>query len=371
MARILVVDDNSDLLEMIRVLLEDQGGHEAILSVDGEEALEKAFAAPPDLAIIDVMMPGMTGYEVCRTLRATPATADIPIIILTARGQEVDRQAALDAGASLHIVKPVTMSELLDQVDHLLGGGGTPSGEGTPNRTMAMLSLRGGVGVTTLAVNTAAFLASRTGQATCLVDLCPSSGNAALQLGLRPEPSWLELVTSSGNVDPTELEACLLLHSTGLRLLSSPFVPLTNESLSKEISESVLRSLKQRFPWVVLDLPSVLNDAVLAALDSVDAIALLLTFDPASIQATLGTMQAIKTHSDKVRVILNQVAPGQQPPVQALERVLRTKLSGRVPFDPDQAQALTKGQPLALTNPESPLVQTVPQLVTALRPDST
>lgn len=120
MARILVVDDDVDLLQMIRMLLESRGGHEAILSADGEDGIAEALADPPDLAIIDVVMPGITGYEVCRRLRQEPATANIPIIVLIARGQPVDREAALAAGADVYIAKPVTMAELLERVNDML-----------------------------------------------------------------------------------------------------------------------------------------------------------------------------------------------------------------------------------------------------------
>ena len=108
MARILVIDDNADLLQMIRLLLTERGGHEVVLSAEGADGLAKAAENPPDLAIVDVMMPGMTGYQVCRKLRETPATADIPIIILTARGQDIDRQASLDAGADVYIASTVS-----------------------------------------------------------------------------------------------------------------------------------------------------------------------------------------------------------------------------------------------------------------------
>jgi DNA-binding response OmpR family regulator len=365
MARILVIDDNADLLQMIRLLLEERGGHEVVLSAEGQDGIEKAAADPPDLAIVDVMMPGMTGYEVCQRLRAQPSTADIPIIILTARGQDVDRQAALEAGADVYIAKPVTMADLLEQVNGLLDKKAPPrkpvSGEAT-----AFLSLRGGVGTTTLAVNLAALLQTQRRGRVCLVDLCSSSGSAALQLGLRPDPNWSALAAMGGQIDTSTVGAQLLEHASGLHILASPFVPVVGDGLPRETLQATLNALGQNFSHLVIDLPSTLNQVTMSTLEVVDTIALVLASDPPSIQATLGTLQALKAFTDKTRLILNQVATGQQLPQEALERVLRRPLNGIVPFDPAQAQTLSQGQPLALSNPGSALPQAISALVPAL-----
>ena len=124
MAKILVIDDNADLLQMMRLILRDRGKHEVILSADGADGLSRAVTDPPDLAIVDVMMPGITGYDVVRRLREHAQTAEMPILILTARGQMIDRQTALQAGANDHMAKPVTPQALLEKVDELLGQGG-------------------------------------------------------------------------------------------------------------------------------------------------------------------------------------------------------------------------------------------------------
>lgn len=367
MARILVIDDNADLLQMIRLLLEERGGHEVILSAEGQDGLEKASDDPPDLAIVDVMMPGMTGYDVCQQLRSRPSTADIPIIILTARGQDVDRQAALDAGADVYIAKPVTMAELLEQVNELLAKKGGPR-KRTSGGAMALLSLRGGVGTTTLAVNLAATLQTRHEGDVCLVDLCSSSGSAALQVGLRPDPNWSALAMMGSQPDASTIGTSLLEHPSGLHILASPFVPVVGEGLPKETIQSALDALRERFAYLVVDLPSALNEVTMSTLEAVDVIVLVLASDPPSIQATLGTLQALKAFDDKIRVVLNQVASGQQLPKEALERVLRRPLNGIVPFDPAQAQTLSQGQPLALSNPDASLAKAVAALTPSLQP---
>lgn len=363
MARILVIDDNADLLQMIRTILESRGKHEVILSAEGQDGLEKAKTSSPDLAIVDVMMPGMTGYEVCRRLRADPATSNMPIIILTARGQEVDRQAALDAGADLYLSKPVTMAELQQHVESLLAR--APRSQ-APGGAIAMLSLRGGVGVTTLAVNLAVTLA-RQGEQVCLVDLCPASGNAALHLGLRPDPNWSALALLGAPPTPATIGTYLLNHPSGLRLLAAPFVPIVGDGLPKETVLAAVSALRQNFVTLVIDLPSTLSHVAMALLEQAEAIGLVLTADPPAIQATVGTLQVLRPFASKVRIILNHVVPMASSSAQALERVLRQPVNGVIPFDPAQAQALAHGQPLTLVAPASPLAQAVAGLIPLLQ----
>jgi pilus assembly protein CpaE len=361
MARILIVDDDPELLEMIKLLVERRRGHEAILSADGEDALSKARQVPPDLAIVDVMMPGITGYEVCRRLREHPGTADVPILVLTARGQPVDREAALQAGADEHMAKPVAMPELMEQIDHMLA----EHSAAEPSRKIALMSLKGGVGVTTLAVNLATTLVRHRGRKICLVDLSPSSGQVALQLGRRPQPDWSGLIHED-DIDEEAVETLLIEPISGLHLLASPLVPLVDEALSRSTVAALLEILGNRFDLVIMDAPSHLDAATLAALDGSSDIWLVVGSDPGSIQSTLGTFRALEERSSRFAVILNQVTPARQPSPNAIERVLKRSLSGIIPFDPDQAAALAQGTPLALGASDSMLAQAVEKLTSDL-----
>jgi pilus assembly protein CpaE len=342
---------------MIRVLLERRRGYEAILSADGEDGLAKARQDPPDLAIVDVMMPGMTGYEVCRRLREDPETASIPILVLTARGQPVDRQAALQAGADEHMAKPIAMADLVEQIDEMLA---RFSGSGAAH-TVALMSLKGGIGVTTLAVNLAATLAREGTSETCLLDLSPSSGHVALQFGLRPRPDWSRLIQHDV-IDAEAIEPLLLQATSGLHLLASPVVPLVGRELARSTVEALLEVLQERFDLVIVDTPSALSGATMAALDASSDAWLVVGADPASIQTTFGTVRALEERSDPLAVILNQVTPARGASPDAVERVLKRSVSGVIPFDPNQAKALTQGKPLALSRPDSPLAEAVEQL---------
>jgi two-component system phosphate regulon response regulator PhoB len=117
--RILVVDDEPDLLELVRVNL-SQAGFEVDTAETGRQALERARRSPPDLLILDLMLPDLSGTEVCRHLRADSALGEIPIIMLTARADEVDRVVGLEIGADDYVTKPFSPRELTLRVRAVL-----------------------------------------------------------------------------------------------------------------------------------------------------------------------------------------------------------------------------------------------------------
>jgi two-component system phosphate regulon response regulator PhoB len=117
--KILVVDDEPDALELIQYNLK-AAGYDVITAADGEEALKKARAANPALVILDVMLPEVDGLEVCKRLRREPATAAVPIIMLTAKAGEIDRVLGLELGADDYVTKPFSPRELVLRVKAML-----------------------------------------------------------------------------------------------------------------------------------------------------------------------------------------------------------------------------------------------------------
>ena len=121
--KILVADDEPHILRVVKDKLAN-AGFTVITAANGEEALAAALAENPGLVLLDVMMPKMNGYEVCRSLRANERFAKIPILLLTARGQDLDRQMGLSAGADEYITKPFSPRQLLQIVQEKLGSKG-------------------------------------------------------------------------------------------------------------------------------------------------------------------------------------------------------------------------------------------------------
>jgi CheY-like chemotaxis protein len=119
MPKILVADDERDIRELIGFTLRF-AGFEVVLVADGVEAIEQAPLEKPDLILLDVRMPKVTGYDVCRHLKEDPATSAIPIVFLSAKGQDGEIQEGLDSGAVEYIVKPFTPDDLTEQVRDVL-----------------------------------------------------------------------------------------------------------------------------------------------------------------------------------------------------------------------------------------------------------
>jgi two-component system cell cycle response regulator DivK len=122
MKKILIVEDHADMRELLTWQIELMG-FMPIPAKHGKEGVEKAVAEQPDLILLDIMMPGMDGWEAARTLRANPETKDIPILAATALFRDSDLKSCLDAGCNGYIVKPFTFQELQGKVREYIASG--------------------------------------------------------------------------------------------------------------------------------------------------------------------------------------------------------------------------------------------------------
>ena len=113
--KILVVDDEPTIVRLMEFILARQG-HEMIVAVNGEEALQKIRSQKPDLVLLDIMMPRIDGYEVAQQVRADPATASLPIIMLSAKAQDEDIRKGVDVGVNEYITKPFSPGHLVHVV---------------------------------------------------------------------------------------------------------------------------------------------------------------------------------------------------------------------------------------------------------------
>ena len=219
---ILVVDDDADTLTLIGLTLQRRG-FEVIKAQSGQQAMGLLSHDLPDLVVLDVMMPHMDGYEVCREIKADPRTANLPIVMLTAKAQTSSQLEGFRAGAIDYITKPVHPQDLVARIQAVLDRTRPAPVESTA-RLIAVSGAKGGVGATTLAVNLAVALAAH--KRTILVDL-EMSGSAALHLGLASAPGLNELIGYEGDpIEPKMVAQMLQSHASGLQLLAAADSPI-------------------------------------------------------------------------------------------------------------------------------------------------
>jgi two-component system phosphate regulon response regulator PhoB len=126
MARVLVIEDEADLQRVLEYNLR-RAGHEVLSAVRGQQGLELARSRRPDFVVLDLMLPDLAGTEICKALKREPATAAIPILVLTAKGEEIDRVVGFELGADDYVVKPFSVRELMLRIETILRRVGRPA----------------------------------------------------------------------------------------------------------------------------------------------------------------------------------------------------------------------------------------------------
>ena len=119
MAKILIAEDERDIRDLVAFTLRF-AGHEVVAAANGEEAVQLAPKENPDLILMDVRMPRMTGYDACRIIKADPKLKDIPVVFLSAKGQESEIQTGLEVGAEEYLLKPIAPDQLTERVKAIL-----------------------------------------------------------------------------------------------------------------------------------------------------------------------------------------------------------------------------------------------------------
>lgn len=362
-AKILVVEDDLESLKLIGLMLQSRG-YQVLAALNGPQALQKATTEAPDLVLLDVMMPGMDGYEVARRLRADPRTAHLPIIMLTARGQVTDKVAGFEAGADEYLVKPVHPAELLTRIEALLARAARlgPPVAAPRGKSIGLLGCKGGVGTSTVAINLAFTLVRgpAAGKRVVLLDVRTGSSTLALQLDLRPQQGLKVLAER----DPAGLSADAVLahadrHASGFLVLGGlPEPSGTVPPLLPAQAEAIVRSLEEAVDFVLVDMGTGLdetNRTLLRRLRYVlivtepQRISLLLT------QALLAMLDNLEVGRHRIGIVLMNRAPtSATPSKEAVENFLQRQILCVIPPAPELAfQAAERGTPMVMMQPES------------------
>jgi DNA-binding response OmpR family regulator len=365
--KILIVDDDPDSLKLIELMLRRRG-YDVFSAQSGDQALEMAKHEGPDLVILDVMMPGMDGHEVCRKLRADAQTTHLPVLMFTAKTLVGDKVAGFQAGADDYLTKPIHPTELVSHVEVLLQQSEQvrAAERVVPQaRVIGVIGAKGGVGTSTLAVNLAVAACQRNELVrVSLADLRPGLGSVALQLGQAPQGGLSTLMSLNPDMlDQETVERQIVTHASGLRYLPASLQPENGQGhLLTEHVEALLNRLATVTGYLFLDLGSLLDEATRHALTRCDVVVVVV--EPECLCLTLaerllGELESLDPPPSNLYVVLVQRAESSAAYSQAeVENLLSHKLARIIPPAPDLArQATEQGIPIILAQPESAIAR--------------
>jgi len=360
--KILVIEDDPSALRLIKYTLQ-QEGYEVLTVPDGLKGLRKARSEPPDLIIIDIMLPGIDGFEVCHRLRVEPQTARLPILMVSAKSREIDKATGLAVGANDYISKPADPSEIISRVGRLLAGKTAVRPE-----MVAFVGSKRGVGTTTLVVNVAIAL-SQGGKRVIVVDLCPYGGSIAGYLGLEPGGTITELLMKPIDaITRGDLEAALAVHHTEVKVLAIPRWSGEEAEISPSDVSLLVGRFREMTDYLLVDLPFQPSNAARTVLSQCD-LAIIVTDSQAdalpSVKSTASVLGLLGISRERLGTVVID-REGMFPEWQlakmrsTVEHSAGAQLLGIIPYDTRVYLELVPGStPVILSSPDCPMAGAV------------
>jgi DNA-binding response OmpR family regulator len=356
--KILIADDEPNMLRMLGYAFHREG-FEVIVAQTGAETVEKSVAENPDLLILDVMMPGIDGLEICRQLRNTPQTQNLPIIMLSARTQVADKVAGLQAGADEYVPKPVEMVEMVARVQALLERTRRlrQTQQAAAGRVLSVVGAKGGVGTTTVALNVAASIA-RQGNSVIAAELRAYYGTVSAQLQVEPAVTLANLLEYEPEmISRLAIERLLFASSFGAKVLFGPQKDDGICEILPEHGEMLVQGLRELADYVVLDLPNYPTMIHPVATQMSDFTMLVVEPEPICLLAgnvMLNLFNAWGIRPSRIgAVIVNRAASAATLNPGDVKARLGCEIMGVIPPMAEACQAAhRKGMPVVLTQPD-------------------
>jgi len=371
--KILIVDDDVDSLKLMGLMLQ-RNGYEVIAANAGNQALAKATSELPDLIILDVMMPDMNGYEVCRRLRAESKTQSIPIIMFTAKTLIDDKVAGFEAGADDYLTKPTHPAELASRVKQILARSASqrakPKSRGN---TVGVIGAKGGVGTTSIALNLGAALL-QAGEEPVLADFRLGTGSLGLFIDFGQTFGMANVISKTAKeITPQIVANALATHKSGLRALLSSSNPREAQiNYTAASALAIIRSLRSIGRPAIFDLGCGYNAITRQLLQEMDQVILIV--EPFGVTLTMarGLLNEIETDGGKqINIVVVSRSPSKvQTPWEEIEQILGHDLKAIISPAPDLAfQAAEAGVPMVLFQPGAIVSSQITKLSEALFAD--
>ncbi len=312
-AKILVVDDEPNVLRMVSYALQAEG-YDVVVAPNGAEALSKVQTEAPDLVILDDMMPDMTGVEVCEQLRKRQETADLPIIMLSAKMQVSDKIKGLEAGADEYLTKPITPEELFARVKALLLRYRhlRRSIPRKPAKVLGFIGAKGGVGTTTVALNFATAFVMQ-GKKVVAAEIRSSYGTFSAQLNLVQPLGLVSLLElDPGKIGERDVSSHLIDLPSGLRLLVGPQSVAENREIEPKQVEMILNTIASMVDYVILDLPCYPSVANQVSMQRCDLVTLVVEPESTALASGIVAVEQMRAwglQGDRIGVIVVNRTP--------------------------------------------------------------
>jgi pilus assembly protein CpaE len=361
-ARILLVDNNPVSNDLVRLTLGGEG-IEVLQVQTAEEAFAKAVGQLPDVAIVEAVLPGMDGYALSRNLRQNEVTKNLPILMLSSKGEIADKVAGFDAGVDDYLTKPFEPTELLVRVRRLLARGkmATAAEAQGPKRgrIIAVFGTKGGVGKTTLSVNLAVALQRKTKARVALMDADFFFGDIALHLNLPPTSTVVDLVERIDQLDPELVERVMITHSSGVRVLLGPTQPEEAEKVTAAHVERLLDALSELYNFVIVDCHPNYDDRNLVILEKADDIMFVVRPELGPLKnmgVFLNLVIKLALPLSKIHIVLNRAGSRSGIEVEQIEQTFRRRIAFRMMSGGRTVVlSVNRGVPLMMEKPNHPL----------------
>lgn len=372
--RLLLVDDNPHFVGSIKHMLKDEPDLKIVGSVgSGRDALDILSDCTPDVALVDTHLPDMHGFQL--TEQIIEVDPSIQPIILSVASDEETILNAMRAGAKNFLQKPPTEDTLSKAIREafqkkVVTAPLPPIIESIPEpkvggKIVAIHSGKGGVGCTFLATNLALHLNGEADQAV-LVDSDLQFGDIPVFLNLNAAYTMYELVDIPEELDKEAIDSTLLTHSSGMKVISSPHQPELADSISPDVMKRLLNNLKDRYPYVVVDMATDLNDVAVDIFDSADMIMLVMTPDIPSIKnmtSVMNVMKKLDIPTEKLHIIINMVGKKESLNAKQILDAIKVRPVTQLSYDEaGVARSINLGKPLIMENSANGIGQQLIQL---------